>query len=94
MPSHQTFARPRSGQEEPRRTVLWRRVRAAVFAGLAVVAGLAGVAAATGPAAAQLKITVTPGAAFTPMPIAVPTFTGDPQLGAQVSQIVAQDLKT
>jgi len=42
----------------------------------------------------RLRVVVTPGAAFTPMPIAVPNFSGDPTLGAQVAQIVAQDLKT
>jgi TolB protein len=48
---------------------------------------------AVAPAEAQLRITVTPGAAFQPMPIAVPDFSGDPGLGAQVAQIVASDLR-
>lgn len=53
-------------------------------------AGLVGLGA--GPASA-LTFNVTPGAPFTPLPIAVPNFAGDPQLGSQVSQIVANDLK-
>lgn len=53
-------------------------------------AGLVGLGA--GPASA-LTFNVTPGAPFTPLPIAVPTFAGDPQHGSQVSQIVANDLK-
>mgnify|MGYP001765410360 CR=1 FL=1 len=94
MPSHETFATTRRAGAEPRRTVLWRRARAVAFAALGLAVGFVGLAAATGPATAQLKITVTPGAAFQPMPIAVPNFSGDAALGAQVAQIVAQDLKT
>ncbi len=60
---------------------------------LAVATACAGLGLGLVPAAAQLRITVTPGAAFQPMPIAVPTFAGDPNLGAQVAQIVAADLK-
>lgn len=94
MPSSETFATIRRTRSEPRSTVLWRRARAVAFAALGLAAGLAGFAAAIVPAEAQLRITVTPGAAFQPMPIAVPSFSGDPTLGAQVAQIVAQDLKT
>ncbi|TBW35941.1 Tol-Pal system protein TolB [Siculibacillus lacustris] len=67
------------------------RLSTAALVALATVAGA--LVAGAGPAAAQLKITVTPGAAFQPMPIAVPEFAGDPTLGAQVAQIVAADLK-
>ncbi|WP_407049929.1 Tol-Pal system beta propeller repeat protein TolB [Methyloraptor flagellatus] len=47
------------------------------------------------PARAQdrLRIVITPGQAFQPMPIAVPQFNGDPGLGAQVAQMLAQDLR-
>lgn len=93
MPILQTSATSRPTRVVPRRAV-FERLRACAFALLGLAAGLLGVIATTAPAAAQLKITVTPGSAFQPMPIAVPNFSGDPSLGAQVAQIVAQDLKT
>ena len=67
--------------------------RALAIAALAVATGFAGLAAATVPAAAQLRITVTPGAAFQPMPIAVPKFGGDPALAQQISQVLAADMR-
>ena len=74
-------------------TVTWSRGRrrAIAVATLGLAIGLAG---AIAPAAAQspLRITVTPGAAFQPMPIAVPACSGDTGLGPQVAQIVATDL--
>lgn len=91
MPIHQNAAQVRRASPEPRRARVGRGFALAI---LALAAALVGTVAGTPPAAAQLKITVTPGAAFQPMPIAVPNFTGDPTLGAQVAQIVAQDLKT
>lgn len=94
MPSFLTFATTRPVGASPHRSGLRRWARAAAFAALGIVAGAIGLAGAPPPAEAQLKITVTPGAPFQPMPIAVPNFTGDPALGAQVAQIVAQDLKT
>ena len=94
MPSQQTFAPPRPIRADRRRSAFASRLRAIGLAVVGLAAGAVGLLAASLPAEAQLKITVTPGAAFTPMPIAVPNFTGDPQLGAQVAQIVAQDLKT
>lgn len=72
-----------------------RSVFARLFGAMLVVTGIvAALAAAIEPARAQLRITITPGQPFTPMPIAVPNFSGDPQLGAEVARIVAQDLKT
>lgn len=72
-----------------RRTVLVALGAMLVHTGIA-----AGLIATAGPASAQLRITITPGQPFSPMPIAVPAFSGDPQLGAEVARIVAQDLKT
>ena len=43
--------------------------------------------------ASALDFTVQPGRPFTPLPIAVPLFAGDPSLGPQIAQIVAADLK-
>jgi TolB protein len=43
--------------------------------------------------ASALTFSLQPGQPFTPLPIAVPNFAGDPQFGSQVSQIVANDLK-
>ena len=94
MPSHETFATLPAVRAETPRDRPWPRWRATALALVAFAVGLVGLAGASLPAAAQLKITVTPGAAFQPMPIAVPNFTGDPTLGAQVAQIVAQDLRT
>lgn len=71
-----------------------RAIRGMVAALAALTTVVLATAAAVAPAAAQLKITITPGQPFTPMPIAVPGFSGDPQLGAEVSRIVAQDLRT
>ncbi|MER2607134.1 MAG: Tol-Pal system beta propeller repeat protein TolB [Siculibacillus sp.] len=67
-------------------------MRALAVATFAFVLSLGLVA---GPAAAQtpLRITVTPGSAFQPMPIAVPTFAGDPALAQQISQVIAADMK-
>ena len=48
------------------------------------VGALAGALACAAPAAAQLKLDIRPGAAFQPMPIAVPACTGDGSLGPQV----------
>lgn len=53
-----------------------------------------GLAVTIAPASAQLRITITPGQPFTPMPIAVPNFAGDPQLGSEVARIVSSNLKT
>lgn len=71
-----------------------RRGWTALAAALSLALGLG--ALASGPAVAQtpLRITVTPGAAFQPMPIAVPQFAGDPALAQQISQIIAADLRT
>ncbi len=91
MPIHQISTQVRRAGLEPRRARSGRGFALAVLALATVLVGAVGLAP---PASAQLKITVTPGAAFQPMPIAVPNFTGDPTLGAQVAQIVAQDLKT
>lgn len=44
--------------------------------------------------AGAVNLTITPGQPFTPMPVAVPIFAGDPALGAQISQLVAQDLRS
>ena len=57
---------------------------------LATLGSFAVMASAT--AQSPLRITVTPGAAFQPMPIAVPQCSGDGGLGPQVSQIVAADM--
>ncbi len=43
--------------------------------------------------AKALDFTIQPGQPFTPLPIAVPNFSGDPTLASQISQIVAADLK-
>ncbi|MDR3495242.1 MAG: Tol-Pal system beta propeller repeat protein TolB [Ancalomicrobiaceae bacterium] len=43
--------------------------------------------------ALALDVTIRPGQPFTPLPIAVPGFAGDPALAAQIAQIVANDLK-
>ena len=69
----------------------WRRGLA--IAAVALMTGAAGLIGASAPAEAQLRITVTPGAAFQPMPIAVPQFAGDPALAQQISQIVADDMR-
>ncbi|MCE1237583.1 MAG: Tol-Pal system beta propeller repeat protein TolB [Hyphomicrobiales bacterium] len=69
----------------------WRRGLAVVALAAAAVAG--SLMAAATPAEAQLRITVTPGAAFQPMPIAVPQFSGDPALAQQISEIVASDMR-
>jgi TolB protein len=69
----------------------WRRGLA--IAAVAVATGAAALFGAAMPAEAQLRITVTPGAAFQPMPIAVPQFSGDPALAQQISQIVANDMR-
>ncbi|MEJ1158138.1 Tol-Pal system beta propeller repeat protein TolB [Prosthecomicrobium sp. N25] len=61
---------------------------------LATTGIAAGLSVAPTPASAQLRITITPGQPFSPMPIAVPIFSGDSQLGAEVARIVAADLKT
>lgn len=45
------------------------------------------------PAAAQLKLTITPGQPFAPMPIAVPNFNGELQLGGEISRIISTNLK-
>ena len=73
-------------------TTVRGRMRALAVATFAFVLSLGLVA---GPAAAQtpLRITVTPGSAFQPMPIAVPTFAGDPALAQQISQVIAADMK-
>ena len=92
MPIHPSTTRPATTWS--RCAALGRRIRGLAFALLGVAVAAAGLVATAQPAAAQLKITVTPGAPFQPMPIAVPQFTGDAGLGAQVAQIVAQDLKT
>jgi TolB protein len=61
---------------------------------------LAGAAAAVAMAplmaprpARAVNLTITPGQPFSPIPVAVPYFAGDPALGQQISQIVAADLK-
>jgi TolB protein len=69
-----------------------RRVLAAAALALATAAGA--LSLGTAPAEAQLRITVTPGGSFQPMPIAVPQFGGDPALAQQISQIVASDMTT
>ena len=56
--------------------------------------GVVGVAGLLAPRpASALTFTLNPGQPFTPMPIAVPNFAGDPNFASQVSQIVANDLK-
>jgi len=69
-------------------SLLGRSVRvAAATVGLA-----ASVAMTSGPAFAELKLDIVPGAAFQPMPIAVPNCSGDASTGQQVAQIVAADM--
>jgi TolB protein len=76
--------------ESPSAFPLSRRTFAA---GAATLAG-AGLSGALGTEQAHaLTFTLTPGQPFTPLPIAVPNFSGDPSLGSQVSQIVANDLR-
>lgn len=70
-----------------------RRRTAAAALVLTLLGAAAGLMVAPAPASAELKITVTPGAAFQPMPIAVPQFGGDPALAREVAQIVAADMK-
>lgn len=65
-------------------------VAARIAAALTIVAGVA--LAGARDAAAQLQITVQ-GGTFTPMPIGVPVFSGDAQLGAEVSKVVNSDLR-
>lgn len=70
-----------------------RRQRGGVALALLLGGALVGLLGGLAPASAELKITVTPGAAFQPMPIAVPQFGGDPALAQQVAEIVASDMK-
>ena len=73
-----------------------RFLQAALAAvGTVTVLPLAGASVARAQAAGgeRWRPNITPGQPFSPVPIAVPQFDGDPSLGAQVSQIVAQDLR-
>lgn len=62
------------------------------FGAIFAVMGLSVSLLATKPAHAELQIDITKGSR-NPMPIAVPTFVGDAQYGAQIAQVINANLK-
>ncbi|WP_173796259.1 Tol-Pal system beta propeller repeat protein TolB [Hartmannibacter diazotrophicus] len=71
--------------------ILGKGTGSAVRRVMAAVVALIGLAAA-GPARAEITIDIN-GGNFQPLPIAIPAFGGDAQLGAQIAEVVTSDLK-